>query len=122
MAFVADMFFTWKVVTIVSPSSFAVWTKPSSACPRRVGAAFFRTGAGVAAAGAPWACSDIDAGASRAAATARASTLRTGIVQLLEKLVGLGGIIDIYISPFQSSGSGLIERMISRCHLPPPQG
>src|SRR5918994_7953263 len=27
-----------------------------------------------------------------------------------------------YISPFQSSGSALIERKISRCHLPPPQG
>src|SRR6478672_4643285 len=31
-------------------------------------------------------------------------------------------IIDSYISPFQSSGSGLVERKISRCHLPPPQG
>ena len=28
----------------------------------------------------------------------------------------------VYISPFQSSGSGLTERNISRCHLPPPHG
>src|SRR5881396_3143622 len=27
-----------------------------------------------------------------------------------------------HISPFQSSGSGLTERKISMCHLPPPQG
>ena len=27
-----------------------------------------------------------------------------------------------YISPFQSSGSGLTERKISMCHLPPPHG
>src|SRR5262249_59851671 len=27
-----------------------------------------------------------------------------------------------YISPFQSSGSGLTDRKISMCHLPPPQG
>ncbi len=27
-----------------------------------------------------------------------------------------------HISPFQSSGSGLTDRKISRCHLPPPQG
>ena len=35
---------------------------------------------------------------------------------------GNGAIIGFYISPFQSSGSGLEERKISRCHLPPPQG
>jgi len=27
-----------------------------------------------------------------------------------------------HISPFQSSGSGCVERKISRCHFPPPQG
>ena len=75
-------------------------------------------GAGVALSSAPV----IDAGASRTAATARAIAYCTRIFQLLGKRVGLGGIIDIYISPFQSSGSGLIDRMISRCHLPPPQG
>ena len=35
---------------------------------------------------------------------------------------GNGAIIGFYISPFQSSGSGLDERKISRCHLPPPHG
>ena len=36
----------------------------------------------------------------------------------------LGGTPDVtrYISPFQSSGSGLTERNVSRCHLPPPHG
>ena len=33
-----------------------------------------------------------------------------------------GRIIALYISPFQSSGSGLDDRKISRCHLPPPHG
>ena len=27
-----------------------------------------------------------------------------------------------YISPFQSSGSAVVDRKTSRCHLPPPQG
>ena len=31
-------------------------------------------------------------------------------------------IIGSYISPFQSSGSGLADRNTSRCHLPPPHG
>ena len=29
---------------------------------------------------------------------------------------------NLYISPFQSSGSGFVERKTSRCHLPPPHG
>src|SRR5207244_1145305 len=35
-----------------------------------------------------------------------------------------GGIIPPidYSSPFQSSGSGLTDRKISICHLPPPHG
>src|SRR5439155_21627452 len=31
-------------------------------------------------------------------------------------------LLTRHISPFQSSGSGLTERKISMCHLPPPQG
>src|SRR5688572_15608122 len=111
MALVADRFFTWNVVTMALPSRLADWMKPSSAVPRSGGADFLSTGAGVVWA---WAWSITVAGTSRAAVAARASTVRTRIFDSLKNVET--DALYRYISPFQSSGSGVTDRMISRCH------